>query len=245
MSNNPKTPNPPKPTKPNQTHLKSDFVPIKGDKTRKYQNTKTGEVISRRAYDQKYGVARQFGSYETKSKTNASINPLEHFARPSRGKKSMLKEVEKFTQQEKSEFIHKEITRQQEKELSKKNQRIYDNKMKRQLKPPRKINTKIFKKGRYSMWRDYLTHIDYEDMLDIIIMGKQQGDLFGYQAGFEVLNEKENKTYIMTLLQLRDFSVPFTIEDYEEMIENLNERGYIIMLAGVIRLFGEYTPPKP
>lgn len=220
-------------------HLPSDFRPIKGDSTRKYQNIKTGEIISRRRYDETYGAARQFGTYEKKSKINEEIDPLLHFARPSRGKPSKIKETKKMTGEEKSQFILSSKSLKQSHELSKKNQRIYDRKTNRLLKQPKKINTKTFTKGKRSMWRDYYTRPDYDSMLDFLILAKSDKRISRYQIGFEVLNEKRSTTYPMTIIQLRDFSVPFTYEDYESMVANIEERGYIQIIAGVVRIFGD------
>ena len=72
-----------------------DFKPL-GGSSRNYVNTKTGEIISRYAYDKSYGSTKQFaGNTHLKARVNKAAAPEIAAARPAPGRKSTLSEVEK------------------------------------------------------------------------------------------------------------------------------------------------------
>ncbi|MGH7237137.1 MAG: hypothetical protein ACREGF_01230 [Candidatus Saccharimonadales bacterium] len=60
-------------------------VPGRG---RYFKNTKTGEVITRRQYDRRFGrlAARGFASNEAQAKANKAANPAAQLLRPARGR---------------------------------------------------------------------------------------------------------------------------------------------------------------
>ncbi|RWZ82314.1 MAG: hypothetical protein EO766_18080, partial [Hydrotalea sp. AMD] len=87
------------------------WVRLKGDTTRNYVNTKTGEIISRRQYDEKIGRLSKEGlTNETQAKKNKAENPIAFSAKPRRGKKkgAELKQYEKEIKKNKVELKHKD-----------------------------------------------------------------------------------------------------------------------------------------
>ena len=83
--------------------FKGDWRSLGGSK-REHVNVKTGQIISRRQYDQKFGSLAKAGykTYESKAKTNLRKNPVLAKAQPARGRKSTL-ESTRF-QQKGSQF---------------------------------------------------------------------------------------------------------------------------------------------
>lgn len=70
--------------------MKNNFVPL-GGKSRNYQNTKTGEIISRRQYDKRFGSLAKTGfkTYEDKARASKIIDERKQLLRPARGRKSL------------------------------------------------------------------------------------------------------------------------------------------------------------
>ncbi len=66
---------------------RGDWIP-QGGKTRGFINAKTGQRISRRQFDKRFGVLQRggFSSYETKAKTNRKRNATRQALRPARGR---------------------------------------------------------------------------------------------------------------------------------------------------------------
>jgi len=62
-----------------------------GGSSRRYRNTLTGEIISRRQYDKRFGnLARQgYASYEAKAKAAKSSTPVQAARRPARGRRAI------------------------------------------------------------------------------------------------------------------------------------------------------------
>ena len=77
-----------------------------GGKTRRYENKKTGETISRRQFDERYGRLKQkeFATPEQQAKINKELNYVEQQKRPARGRKSRLKKIPKFRETKKSKL---------------------------------------------------------------------------------------------------------------------------------------------
>jgi len=66
------------------------WVPL-GGSSRRYRNRLTGEIISRRQYDKRYGtLSRQgYSSYEAKAKAAKSNEPVQAAKRPARGRRAV------------------------------------------------------------------------------------------------------------------------------------------------------------
>jgi hypothetical protein len=69
---------------------REDYARLPG-KERRYQNTKTGEVISRRQFDQRFGRLAGTGlTLEKQARSNLLRDPSLSMARPARGRKSAI-----------------------------------------------------------------------------------------------------------------------------------------------------------
>jgi hypothetical protein len=66
------------------------WVPL-GGTSRRYQNRRTGEIISRRQYDKRYGLLRRqgFRSYEAKAKAFKQRDPVPALLRPAPGRRAV------------------------------------------------------------------------------------------------------------------------------------------------------------
>jgi len=77
----------------------NDWVPV-GGSSRRYRNRRTGETISRRLYDKRFGNLRRqgFGSYEAKAKAAKQQAPVRAAMRPARGRRAVyvVRSVEEF-----------------------------------------------------------------------------------------------------------------------------------------------------
>jgi len=75
------------------------WVPV-GGSSRRYINRRTGQTISRRQYDRRYGTLRRqgFTSYEAKAKAAKTNAPEQAATRPARGRRAVhvVRSVEEF-----------------------------------------------------------------------------------------------------------------------------------------------------
>lgn len=90
-----------------------------GGKTRRYQNVATGETISRRQYDQRFGRLAESGlTLEKFARKNLMRDPALAMARPARGRKSAIPKKVKESKPKKpklSDARKKELLRQRAK----------------------------------------------------------------------------------------------------------------------------------
>lgn len=88
----------------------SDYFRIAG---RRFENKNTGEIITRRQYDKRFGALAKggFKSFEEKAKSNFEKNVLEAVSRPARGRTSLRK----LSELEKREVSLKRIAEKEQK----------------------------------------------------------------------------------------------------------------------------------
>ena len=98
---------------------KGDWRSLGGSK-RERVNVNTGQIISRRQYDQRFGIlaAKGQGTYERKAKESKQRNPTLAAARPARGRSSSL-EVTKFEQMGKNLRVSKHANKKGVREYAK------------------------------------------------------------------------------------------------------------------------------
>jgi hypothetical protein len=171
-------------------------------------------VISRRQFDENYGSASFFGTYEKKAKRNES-NALQ-LLRPARGRKSALKlsPVERESEIGKRKVIKQET--QQEKLI-----RRLSNKKPR---TPQKITLKNFQKNK--LIRRIRTGVDVDEIERLRYEASKSKIVFGYWVGLEMVSERDGQMKTPSLFSQRDIQLPFTDLDMDNALDVALSKSY-------------------
>ncbi len=187
-------------------------------KANQYIDLETGEILSRRQYDKRYGkLAKEgFTSYEQKAKANKQKDELKQLERPARKRTSILKvepELRKEIAQKRQE--QRELTRIQ-KAINRANHK--------KVRVPQKVSISNFKPGK--MGRQFRMPLDPATIRDFIETSRKYSGAAGYLFGVEFLDIRSGQTGAASLTGLRDFSVPFDAGDWEDIENWFEEHSY-------------------
>lgn len=199
------------------------FKPL-GGKSRRYLDTKTGETISRRAYQK----ITQGLSFEEKAAFNRAQDATTSILRPARGRKSALK----GTATEKNIIAEARLEaakRQREiakaekerKAVARKIARVTGRKTKR-----RKITKKLLKPGSFGA---RVSFDDYDEYLAILNEARQTGVIFSYGLGMVGVNENTGQDLGITVFRMTFLGDTIPRDEFEyEMSAALEERAYFM-----------------
>ncbi len=193
---------------------RSDWRRVPGG-SRRYRNVHTGVEISRRQFDEHYGSAAAFRTYERKAAHKAA--ELEAPLRPARGRKSARKLIGKAREEE--------ILARREAALQK---RIAEITTRKHLRRPRtltNISGSNFKRG--SIGRHFELPVDYVAIESFRQQVKSWGHAFGYFVGVNFIDTRSGETGSFSGFKLRSISKPFTIDDMRSLIAEAEEKDYI------------------
>jgi len=177
-----------------------------GGKSRNFVNEKTGEVLSRRKFEELRGIY-----FEKKAAENRAKDELEQLARPARGRKSVVKAAPEFkqsvTQARKEKRVQVEEEEKATKEMAKR-VRTVERKANKKVHV-KKIRDQLLKPGRLGARIPFNDYSDYLDLYkQIQTMGKK---IFAYGLGitFVVSEERENfgeevHVTVFTMMAARD-----------------------------------------
>ena len=210
------------------------FIPIKGDKARRYIDSETNLIISRRRYDQLYGrLGRKGYTYEHAARLAKVEDLAEALARPARGRKKISSENEKnlrlvkfFEDKEK-----RKILRQQKKikELGK------------VKKYPQKSFQGYLKKGKKAHQIKFPLECEpLFNYIDIIRRSKFRKDVFAVAIQLECYSLNKDESFRVTLypmyaLSMRDPSCDDLFDSVEEKT-SLNPSGTAVPLYFVLHI---------
>ncbi len=196
----------------------SDWRRLPGS-ARQYINNKTGEVLSRRQYDEKIGRLHQAGikTNEAQARRNAATQGEAQLLKPARGRKSALKlgsdarlaEIQQRAEKKVQAEIRKRIAREQTKKTQ----------------VPEKLTLRNFKKGKKG--RFFYVPLEFDAIRDFIETASDYPGAFGYTVGFTFVDSRKGTTGQATLFSLRAFNVDFDEDDFDEMEDFIDERSYI------------------
>lgn len=203
-----------------------------GGTSRKYQNLVTGEVIGRRAYDEK--VAGKL-SYEKKAAESKAKNALEFYARPAKGRTSIKKEAPEVKEARAAIKKEKEEIEKANKKAAQLSRAV--SRKQKKHHGAHRINRGTLKAG-HTVKRFAVS--DYEAFAETLENAQKSGLVFGYSWGILGVDER-NPAKILTptlsgstLLDIAD--IPDE-EDYQATIEDyIEEVSYIIYIHTWIKL---------
>ncbi|MHB8387509.1 MAG: hypothetical protein ACYDAO_09345 [Thermoplasmataceae archaeon] len=183
---------------------KSEWKPL-GGKSRNFQNTKTGEVISRRQYDKRFGSLAKTGftTYENKARAAKIVNEKAQLARPARGRTSL-----KITGKSPAEIEHEIVERKIKKNV-------------KHISTPNLKNVRLTKgKKSHTVRCDW----SYEGIRAVIdqINKMSESKMWAYYVGCHTI-DSEGTFHDITVLPGTYFKDKFTKSDWEACEEYLND----------------------
>lgn len=194
---------------------KSDYKFL-GGKSQRYQNVKTGETISRRAFDKSSGKL----SYEDLAKINWDIAPDRQILRPAKGRKSGQK-LDAIAAQNEAKKRLENKTREAARQKALKEQRELARKIeakKRKKVITQKITKSSLTPGKISKSIKFLY---YQQYLDLWAQGKKLGIdvIFAYQIGVEGISNDTGEIQMFDAMNARDFDKPLTEDSFISKVE--------------------------
>lgn len=203
---------------------RSDWRRLPGA-TRRYYNTQNPDVtISRRQFDEHYGSASAFGTYERKARAKAK--EPEALARPARGRTS----ARKLAPAEREVELQRRKVAQQETRTNKKIERLRG----KQHKYPHKIDLRSFKKGK--LFRRVELPVEYEAVETVRAAAAASKLVFGYYVGANMVDDKTGEARVFSLFALRDVNMPFTRKDFANLLKKAQEKSYASLVSLWIHL---------
>ncbi len=184
-------------------------------KARNYVNTKTGAQISRRQYDEHYGSAAAFRTYERKAahKAAESEAPL----RPARGRKSALKLPQK--ERERIALERREAVAQ------KKIDKAINRSQARKPRTPKSLTSKNFPTKR--LGRAFELPIEYAEIEGFRQKAAAWGNARGYFVGANFIDTRTGDTGSFAMSQLRSMRKAFSEVDFDNLLRAIAAKDYI------------------
>jgi hypothetical protein len=198
---------------------REDWLRVPGGARRFALRSNPAIQISRRQYDEHYGSARVYGTYERKAKSK-SAEP-EQILRPARGRSSALKKTpaEKVVEANRRRVARGEA--QREKLIAKlTHQKVSTNKT---------ISLKNFPKG--TQIRKFATAVAHAPIEALRFAGEKSRVVFGYWVGLTMVSERDNQRKDVSLFTQRDIKWAFSEADFQKAIEKAQEKSYATLVG--------------
>lgn len=203
---------------------RSDWRRVPGA-SRRYANVLNPNVtISRRQFDEHYGSAAEFGTYERKAKKNATSET--QLLRPARGRTSALKIAPELKNAE----LNKRKVIKAESAHDKKVARLQS----RHDRIPSSISLRNF--GNKKAIRKFRTPVSREAIESIRAAGEKSRIVFGYWVGLEIVSERDNRILTPTCFAQRDIREPFTEADFLKALQMAQVKNYATLTGMWIAL---------
>lgn len=199
-----------------------------GGSARNYLNLETGEIISRRQYQNlSEGI-----SFEQKAAANKAADEFEQLARPAKGRRSVVKlapefkkEVVKARKEKKQEEIEAEKARKEQAARKRKVDRALAKKVHQ-----KKIREQLLKAGNMGAriaFNDYAGYL--QALKELRAMGKK---VFGYSLGitYVITDERAEagEERNVTVFTLTSPKTKYSEEEFEDTMESdIDERQYM------------------
>lgn len=199
-----------------------------GGTARRYLNTATGEILSRRKYDE---TVRGRMSYEAIAKANKEKDELAQLARPARKRSSIQKlapeikaEIAKARQEDKR--AREKLEKQLKEEL--KLNRLIERKKNKKVRTP-KFSPRLLRPGTLSR---RIPFSEYSQLVELFNGAKKSKVVFGYMVGIAGVDSRTGKELdAMLMPALRGLDRVISEGDFDDSVEIfLNEKLYFIPL---------------
>lgn len=194
-----------------------------GGTSRNYENIKTGDRMSRRAFDAlKNGI-----SYEAKAAHNKALNPELQALRPARGRRSHVRSDDWIKKEIAAQRLEakrlKEEAEKKRKEaaaLERKNVRLSAKKIR-----VKKVKKHLIPKGQIG-WR--IGFNDYSELAALLADARKTGVIFAYGLGFVGVDERVGELRPVTVFRMMAISTNIPESEFNDAMEAaLQEYSYI------------------
>lgn len=203
-----------------------------GGTSRQYANIETGEIISRRRFDEMFNKL----TYETKAAHNKAINPEKAILRPARGRKSYVKAqdwIQKEIAAQRFEAAEKKKKEAESRKREREIQRTVQRKAKKKVKP-RKVAKRYIPKNKLG-WR--VSFNDYQEYLTLLEDARKTGVIKIYGLGFVGVDSRTGIEKGVTVFRMRSISITESEDEfYGAMEDALNEYSYLDFMHYYIHL---------
>ncbi len=205
----------------------TDFKRVPG---RRFENIKTGQIISRRQYDKHFGIlAKQgFTGYETKSAANKKAN-LEAILRPARGRKKFVSVAQSPT--EKAVETYKEIqTRNKVAEQNLKTKRINQKVSSKLKRSGRRKSFRTQSFGMETRFKKIYVGFSREAVDEMLAKIRTENrDVEAYMIGAWGIDTEDGSRFGFNILGLRDIRTGHGFEklrdqDWDEILATIIEK---------------------
>lgn len=198
---------------------RADWRRSPGASRRYYLVSHPNTTISRRQYDEHYGAARPYGTYEKKAKLKSQER--EAILRPARGRTSALKlkESEKEAEIGRRRVVSKDAA----------TQKRIDRERSKAHKYPRSVDLRTFKKGKIS--RTIELPVMYAAVESVRAAAAKSRIVFGYYVGANMIDIKSGERISFAAFSLRDINMVFKPADFDKLIKKAQEKTYAELIS--------------
>lgn len=200
-------------------------------KARNYVDTDTGEIISRRQYDQTIGRLAKAGikSNEQQAAINKSLLGQEQLARPARGRKK----IKETNPERRAELLKKRVEFEEQKQLGSRIKKILESQKKKVYRG--QISDRMLKTGHMS--RRINVPFEFDAIRDAIDSA-QGTHIISYGVGINFIDPREGAIgaawFSLGAAPMRSINDEFTEEDFEEMAIWAEEKSYILVTTAFV-----------
>lgn len=185
---------------------------------RKFQNTETGEIITRRQFDKLRGI-----SFEKKAAENRAKDLGLSLSRPARGRK-------KVVSKEAIERRVEQFKEAQEVKRTVKLERLA--KLKGSKIRPKKIRKQLLVAGHFAERIGFTTHEQFEDLRSQMLSQKAPNGkplIFGYTLGIVGIDDRTGAVVYGWLASQRTPRTDIDEEEFDDLTDEfINEHAYFI-----------------
>ena len=187
---------------------------------RRFENKNTGEIISRRQYDKRFGALAKegFKSYEQKARANltkgGSVNQI---LKPARGRLKF-----RGAEHEREREAARRTREKNEIATARKAMREINKSKTKKYKKLKSINNNSFKPGVKS--RKFAVELSYDAINDFLNVARRNKNLFAYAVGVDFIDLSDGVRGSMYVIKTRVMSYPFTEADIDAIEDKMREK---------------------
>lgn len=198
-------------------YSRSDWERVPGGSRRYRLRSNPSIEISRRQFDEHYGSAAAYGTYERKAKKSAGTR--EQLLRPARGRTSARR-----LSPEQQEI---ELGRRRVAQAESKQQKLIRKQQNKSVRLPKSITLRNFPHG--TQIRRFRTNISHEEIETLRVAGQKSRVILGYWVGLEMVSERDGKLIHIALFGMRDKKLSFTEDDFKHALDIAAQRSYAVL----------------
>lgn len=203
---------------------RSDWRRLPGT-SRRYVSVLNPDVtISRRQFDEHYGAAASFGTYEKKAREKAK--EPEALLRPARGRTS----ARKLSPSEREAEINRRKVAQQERRTEEK----ISARRGKHYRYPKQITLRNFKRGQ--IFRVIELPVSYEAVESVRASAAKSRLIFGYLVGANMVDDRTGAPRVFSAFGLRDINYSFSQADFTNLLKKAKEKSYASLVSLFIHL---------